>query len=447
MTSNNQEFENINFKCISLNVRGLNKSRKRRKIFRWLHQQNAQIVLLQETYSTKKVENKWKTEWVGQMLFSHGSNHSKGVMILIKPSFDIEIKRSVQDKQGRCIILEAKVYESNFIFVNIYAPNDCTHQMIFYKSLQERLKKFSNENLVIGGDFNCVLSSLDKKGGKPASEKIRVTNEIQRTMTLFNLHDAWRDLFPEQIGFTWRDNALKVQSRLDYFLVSKQLKPIICYCDIIFAPFTDHSAVTLQIRTKDCQQKKGPGFWKFNSSLLIDNKYVESLRACIAKSKTKYEYLENKGLKWNLIKMEIRAFSIRFSKKKAKLKRTEEKDTLEAINNLQKQLDKDHLNKMLKQKLYAHKQKLGSLLHEKIKRTILRSKVRWYEDGKHNCKYFLNLEKRNQIQKCVSKLQISDTETIINVRKLLYPRLQCTSITNRVLSIFHRFTAYYNCIR
>ena len=96
MISINQEFENINFKCISLNVRGLNKSRKRRKTFRWLHQQNAQIVILQETYSKKKVENKWKTEWGGQMLFSHG-----------------------QDKQGRCIILEAKVYESNFIFVNI----------------------------------------------------------------------------------------------------------------------------------------------------------------------------------------------------------------------------------------------------------------------------------------------------------------------------------------
>ena len=97
------------------------------------------------------------------MLFSHGSNHSKGVMILIKPSFDIEIKWSIQDKQGRCIILEAKVYESNFIFVNIHTPNDCTHQTIFYKSLQERPKEFSNENLIIGGDFNCVLSSLDKK--------------------------------------------------------------------------------------------------------------------------------------------------------------------------------------------------------------------------------------------------------------------------------------------
>ena len=31
-------------------------------------------------------------------------------------------------------------------------------------------------------------------------------------------------------------------------------------------------------------------------------------------------------------------------------------------------------------------------------------------------------------------------------RKLLSPRLQCTSITNRFLSLFDRFTAYYNCM-
>ena len=42
--------DRVNFNCVSLNVRGLNQSNKRRKIFRWLHQQNAQIVLLQETF-------------------------------------------------------------------------------------------------------------------------------------------------------------------------------------------------------------------------------------------------------------------------------------------------------------------------------------------------------------------------------------------------------------
>ena len=33
-----------------------------------------------------------------------------------------------------------------------------------------------------------------------------------------------------------------------------------------------------------------------------------------------------------------------------------------------------------------------------------------------------------------------------NVRKLITPRVQCISITNRVFSLFDRFTAYYNCI-
>ena len=54
--------DSVNFNCVSLNVRGLNQSNKRRKIFRCLHQQNAQIVLLQETFSTKEVEIKWKNE-------------------------------------------------------------------------------------------------------------------------------------------------------------------------------------------------------------------------------------------------------------------------------------------------------------------------------------------------------------------------------------------------
>ena len=38
----------------------------------------------------------------------------------------------------------------------------------------------------------------------------------------------------------------------------------------------------------------------------------------------KHEQVNNKGLYWEMIKMEIRAFTIAFSKKKAKRKRDEE---------------------------------------------------------------------------------------------------------------------------
>ena len=191
MISINQEFENINFKCISLNVRGLNKSRKRRKIFRWLHQQNTQIVLLQETYSTKKVENKWKTEWGGQMLFSHGSNYSKGIMILIKPSFDIEIKRSIQDKQGRCIILEAKVYESNFIFVNISGLeiNKSKTEALWLGKWKDRKDKplgfkwSENPILALGVYFSYDKVKSDKCNFEEKLDKLEKTLNILKANT------------------------------------------------------------------------------------------------------------------------------------------------------------------------------------------------------------------------------------------------------------------------
>ena len=48
------EISSINFKIISLNIRGLNNSIKRRKIFKWLHRQTAHCYFIQETVSTEQ---------------------------------------------------------------------------------------------------------------------------------------------------------------------------------------------------------------------------------------------------------------------------------------------------------------------------------------------------------------------------------------------------------
>ena len=47
---------NTDFNVISLNVRGLRSLDKRRGIFLWLTKQKADIVFLQETYSTFKMK-------------------------------------------------------------------------------------------------------------------------------------------------------------------------------------------------------------------------------------------------------------------------------------------------------------------------------------------------------------------------------------------------------
>ena len=82
---------NFNFQTMSFNVRGLNDRKKRRSIFKMIKQKKIDIFLLQETYCTTKNENIWKNEWGGQILFSNGSNHARGVAILIKPGFDAQI--------------------------------------------------------------------------------------------------------------------------------------------------------------------------------------------------------------------------------------------------------------------------------------------------------------------------------------------------------------------
>ena len=120
---------NFNFSLLSVNVRGINDDRKRRKLFTWLHKQSANVIYLQETYSSPQVERQWATEWGGQIVFAHGSNHSRGVAILFKSKFDYEIEESKAGNEGRYLFIKVKIQESDFTLLNVYAPNTANCQV------------------------------------------------------------------------------------------------------------------------------------------------------------------------------------------------------------------------------------------------------------------------------------------------------------------------------
>ena len=67
---------------------------------------------------------------------------------------------------------------------------------------------------------------------------------------------------------------MKIQCRLDYFLVSKHLNHLINESRILPNIYSDHSAVSLSLSFHETSPPRGPGFWKFNNSLLSDNYYV-----------------------------------------------------------------------------------------------------------------------------------------------------------------------------
>ena len=207
-------------------------------------------------------------------------------------------------------------------------------------------------------------------------------------------------------SFTWRNKSFKIQCRLNYFLVSQDLCRLVTSCKIVHAAKTDHSEILIHFKNEIANQRKGPGFWKFNNSLLKDEKYINKLRNNLDRYKDKYKDVEDQGLQWDLLKMEIRGFTVMYSKSKAKAWKNEEIDLQNKANELPLKAERNPADKRILNELFATNLHLEELLQYKTKGAILRSKVRWFEHGERNTEYFLNLGKRNFCQKSVTKLKL-----------------------------------------
>ena len=107
-------------------IGGHSDSNKWRKLFNYLkkHSSPKAIVFLQETHSTKKVENLWKSCGKGSIHFSHGTSNSAGVLIAFLEGLDVKIEATFTDNGNRLLILKAKIQDNPVILVNYHAPNE-----------------------------------------------------------------------------------------------------------------------------------------------------------------------------------------------------------------------------------------------------------------------------------------------------------------------------------
>ena len=214
------EGNNFQFKLLSLNVRGIRTFEKRKCIFNWLLKQKADIFFLQETYSTKDIENQWRKQWRGDLFFSHGSSYSRGVLILVRENLDFKVKSIHVDDLGRFIILDTLIQDSPFLLVNIYAPTKSTEHCQFFEEVDAHIGKSINQSevhIIAGGDFNATFDpDLDCSGGRPSvKDCIKNLNNI---MLKNDLSDIWRIQNPLTKRYTWRQKHPLIQRRLDFWL-------------------------------------------------------------------------------------------------------------------------------------------------------------------------------------------------------------------------------------
>lgn len=128
----------------------------------------------------------------------------------------------------------------------------------------------SEEQLFLGGDFNCVKSDLDRNHVEPhLLSRKRLIQMIETN----DLCDVWRSLNGKLKQYTWahaRDNILSL-ARLDRFYSFKHQLSMFKNCFITPVGFSDHSLVicTVTLNSKSA-------YWHFNTNLLSDAQFKDT---------------------------------------------------------------------------------------------------------------------------------------------------------------------------
>uniref|UniRef100_A0A3Q2QH20 exodeoxyribonuclease III n=1 Tax=Fundulus heteroclitus TaxID=8078 RepID=A0A3Q2QH20_FUNHE len=210
---------------VSINVRGLKNIVKRKAFFLFCKEQQANFFFLQETHSETTDGKFWKQQWGDEILFSHGTSPSAGVMVLFN-KFPGKVIGHKIDPDGHWLIMVIEMHDQKYILLCVYGYNNKTINRF----------TFMTEKVVMGGDFNIAPDSwLDHKphrGQQPEYDDI-LTNLCTSTHTV----DYWRISNPTTVKYTWTNSAdNNMRSRLDYWLISQMIAKDVLKCEISVSP-------------------------------------------------------------------------------------------------------------------------------------------------------------------------------------------------------------------
>ena len=441
-----------------MNCRGLGDFKKRRDVFHFLKKLNFSMYLLQDTHFHPSIEDRIKREWGFDIYFSSYNSNSRGVAILVNNNIEYKCLNAVQDPNGNFLILRVKVFDKNITIVNVYGPND--DNPTFYDDLQNLIVHEGNlENIIVAGDFNLVLDFELDCYNYVRQNNVNASNKVKEVVDNLDLIDIWRNKNPDCKRFSWRRSTPIQQSRLDFFLITDILTPMVKDVTISTGYRTDHSLITLNLQFEPEGERRQ--FWKFNSSLLHDKNYLEEINRVIKEVIEEYAVLPysretlpsipiseisltiNDQLFLEVLLMKIRSKTISYSAWKKKKLEEQEKRLLSEIENLEKKynITEEDLND-----IKTKKEELVRIRDSRLRGVLLRSRARWVEDGEKVSSYFCAMEKRNYVNKAMNCLNINDemitdkakiAEEVKNFYETLYSKtdVQDLSISDLVENV------------
>ncbi len=249
-------------KLVSWNVNGL-RAAAGKGFFEYLHTSGADVFCVQETkmhreqaeFDLKGYDEYWNS--ADKKGYSGTAVFSKIKPLSVSCDFDVE----EHSHEGRVITLEFE----DFYLVDVYTPNSGEG----LKRLEYRLKWEDDfrayllslkekKGVVVCGDLNVAHTEIDLKNPKTNVKNAGFTPQERGKMTeLLNAGfvDSFRYLHPGETGrYSWWSYRFSARAnnagwRIDYFLVSEDMKDRIAAADICADILgSDHCPVVLELK-------------------------------------------------------------------------------------------------------------------------------------------------------------------------------------------------------
>ena len=391
-------------RILSLNCNGLGDRLKRKRLFRHFIRRNVDVVLLQETHTTKESAAMYEAEWKRlrrnhHSVWNSGTSRSCGVAILLNNKNDIHIINSSSDDHGRVITIQTSINDDVYQFQSLYAPNAPRSRPLFFNQLDQHL--YPDGEIIMGGDFNMVEDiSLDRAGGTPTSEHEKGKVQLTQLKLQKCLKDIWREKALNVREYTWSNPENTIHSRIDRFYISQTLEPTFLEQTHLLNSFSDHKMLSLTLQLKS-NIRRGDGYWKLNVSLLNDPDYCSLIEDFLK------EWIEILPMYaciqtwWVECKNWIKRISIDYSTQQAQLRKIKVKALRKFVAQENKNPTPD------KEYILETEEKIAAL--EDIRHTgaMIRSREELIIDGEKPTRYFYALESIKKAKSTIEKLLVN----------------------------------------
>jgi len=254
-------------KLATWNVNSLKMRMPRVLEFLELHQPD--ILFLQETKAEPDAFPLLELEAAGYRAVHHSAGRWAGVALLAREEpTEVCAGLAGEPAADEARWLEATV--AGMRVVSVYVPNGRTpdspvfqDKLRFLEAMADRISELSDGPLVVAGDFNVCPSDQDVYDPHAFVGSTHVTPEERerfRALLEAGTVDAFRELHPDEPGFTWWDYRAGhfhkgLGLRIDAFLVSRPLAPRLVECGIDRnfrkgPKPSDHAPLLLELRER-----------------------------------------------------------------------------------------------------------------------------------------------------------------------------------------------------